>query len=555
MPGLFRKPPQPTQRIRSLVALRTTLYLTDTASDLNPGAEDERLASIARGAGITTGVTNTVLGPTAGVQVTRTAGGTALTWLSQGLQPLTISGPITFTVWMSESNGLANVGAQVKIERTNSAGAVLSTVLNSEEGATEVAVGTRAAVTWTTTPTSTAFSSGDRLKITVLGNDGPSIVMAAAFTFDLAFAGVTASADGDSSVTFSEVLSFVSNTDAAAGNAAGTGTAYSASINIQPNAGNAAGTGTSFSASTSIAPNAGNAAGTGAANQAAPSVAPNAGLVSGTGTAYNATPKTDSSSGHAAGTGTAQRPSAGVSVNAGLASGTGAAFNASVLISKDVNAGLASGTGTAYNVSVSIAPSAGNAAGTGQAFNASAGVGPSAGNAAGVGAAFGASLSIAATAGNAIGSGTAYGPATSVQTGAGGAAGTGQAGGPSPSIAVNAGHASGTGQAFDATVTVGSFTNANAGVAAGSGSAFGATIAIAANAGNAVGTGQAYTASISYAVAGVGARKVRPVRVQGKVVPIPVTGTVDAVVRTPSVSIEGDVNDDEVVLELLASIL
>lgn len=206
MPGLFRRPPRPQQR-PPRVRPSVTLYLTDTAAAVNPGSEDERLADLARGAGLATGVTDTVLGPTAGVQVTRTAGGTALTWISGGIAAaFTLAGPITVNVWMSESNGLANVGAQVKIERADSAGVVLSTVANSEEATTELAVGTRALVSWSVVPTSTNFAAGERIKITVLGNDGPAIVMAAAFTFDLGFAGVTAAADGDSWVRFADAF-------------------------------------------------------------------------------------------------------------------------------------------------------------------------------------------------------------------------------------------------------------------------------------------------------------------------------------------------------------
>lgn len=183
--------------------MATTFYPTGPLSDIDPTAADDKVLSLSRGAGLAASTTNTVAGPTAGVQVTVTAGGTAQEWYSNPLDAVTISGTITLNLWMAENNMSANVGAQVIIERCDGAGNVISTIVNTEKG-TEVPVTTRAAQNWTATPTSTALSAGDRLRVRVLGNDVGT--MASGFTFSFGYAGTSAAADGDSFVTFTEAI-------------------------------------------------------------------------------------------------------------------------------------------------------------------------------------------------------------------------------------------------------------------------------------------------------------------------------------------------------------
>ena len=302
-----------------------------------------------------------------------------------------------------------------------------------------------------------------------------------------------------------------------AGLSSGTGTANAAAANVQPAAGNAAGVGAAQNAATAIAPAAGVATGTGAAPTPAAGIAPNAGLASGTGTANNATVifSRDADAGVASGTGAANQPAAGISPNAGLAAGTGVANDATVSVTSGTNApaGLAEGTGTAWTAAPDIQPNAELAAGTGAAQAPAASVAVNAGLAAGTGTANDAAITTESASGLAAGTGTAQQPSIGVSvnaalasgTGAaldatvafardaeaGVAAGTGTANQPAASIAPNAGLAAGTGAAFDATVSTSSGTDAPAGVAAGTGTAWNATVSIAPNASVAAGTGAA----------------------------------------------------------------
>lgn len=149
---------------------------------------------------------STVAGTTLGVEI---AGTFPFQWVSPPIdQDVTISGTITFNLWMSESSMSANVGPQVVIERIDSTGAVVSTVVNSEKG-TELPT-TIAAQNWTAAPTSTNFKKGDRIRIRVAGNDGGG-TMASGFTFTLDYGHSVGGADGDSYVQFTETFDFLTS--------------------------------------------------------------------------------------------------------------------------------------------------------------------------------------------------------------------------------------------------------------------------------------------------------------------------------------------------------
>jgi hypothetical protein len=184
--------------------MATRLHLTASASDLNGtlGSGAQKLARRTIGDGATSYVTTTVAGPTAGVQVTDTAGGTAQEWYTEPLQAVTISGTITKVIWGNESATQANAGFHVQVHRTTNAGAVISTIHDSERG-TEMSSANNVN-TWTTgTVTSTTLATGDRLRIRVLINDaGGTMSQNRSATYR--FNGAVAAADGNTYVEFTE---------------------------------------------------------------------------------------------------------------------------------------------------------------------------------------------------------------------------------------------------------------------------------------------------------------------------------------------------------------
>jgi hypothetical protein len=176
----------------------TTLYLRDLASSL--GGAGQKACSQRQGRAAVTTTTNTVASGT-NITITATAGGQALSWFSEPLtNAVTISGTITPNIRCRESANAVNSGIALLIERTNNAGTVQSTVsaravIGAEAGTAE------AARTAARTPTSTAFSAGDRIKLTLsvinVGTMG-------AGTFNTYHDGPAAGASGDSYVTFTE---------------------------------------------------------------------------------------------------------------------------------------------------------------------------------------------------------------------------------------------------------------------------------------------------------------------------------------------------------------
>lgn len=181
----------------------TTLYLDSAASDINPGAELEKELAFARGAASVDYVTNTTASGTS-IQATDSAGGTVLTWLSPPLDAVTIAGSIRVNVRGRESANAANAGRRIKIERTDGAGAVQSTIVALTNHGTEFTTTDAANSVWNITPTSTALSSGDRIKVTLyLGNVG---TMGGSQTVTYSVAGPTEEAAGDTWLRFIEAL-------------------------------------------------------------------------------------------------------------------------------------------------------------------------------------------------------------------------------------------------------------------------------------------------------------------------------------------------------------
>lgn len=133
------------------------------------------------------------------------------------------------------------------------------------------------------------------------------------------------------------------DTQAPAGNAAGTGAAANPSASVAPTAGSAAGSGQANDATVSTASSTDAAAelasGTGAANGPSAVVAPTAGGAAGSGQANNATISTAGGS--------------DVSVNAGHAAGTGQAFDGFVDDDRAVFPPTAVGSGVAFNATTS----------------------------------------------------------------------------------------------------------------------------------------------------------------------------------------------------------
>lgn len=201
--------------------MATKLFLRNTAAN---GIGTYYDMGTTAGGASATGVVDTVASGTE-IQWTRTAGGTVLEWIS-GRSPAggwTLSGTMTFSIWANQSHMNANCGARARVFKRTAAG------VESEIGGGPyndgVEFGTSAAeMTWTGTPTSTAFAEDDRLIVRYyITNQG---TMGGGFTCTLTYNAADA-ATGDSFFQINENVTFKSETlSAPAGTASETDSAF-----------------------------------------------------------------------------------------------------------------------------------------------------------------------------------------------------------------------------------------------------------------------------------------------------------------------------------------
>lgn len=178
--------------------MATVFFLRNEASGLG-GAGVLRLSQRRGRAAVTTTTTTTAGGTN--IQITATAGGQALTWISE---PVTSSFSVVATnnfessLRLRESATSVNAGLAVQIERTDGAGVVQATLRARTVGGTEAGT-TESARTIQTSGAATTFAVGDRIKLTLsVGNLGTM----GAGTFNTYHAGPAAAASGDSFIRF-----------------------------------------------------------------------------------------------------------------------------------------------------------------------------------------------------------------------------------------------------------------------------------------------------------------------------------------------------------------
>lgn len=181
-----------------------TTKLDGTAGTWRPNA-----TSPSRGSGAVGLDTNTVNGPTSGVEVgPASQSGHAAEWLTPPVdQDVTISGVITGNIWASENSMSANVAINFRVQKVSAIDRTLTNIVTS---ARTTELGTTEAVNnFTATPgAGVTLNKGDRLRITLFGDDSAAATMATGFTFSATFGGPSAGASGDTYITFNETFGF-----------------------------------------------------------------------------------------------------------------------------------------------------------------------------------------------------------------------------------------------------------------------------------------------------------------------------------------------------------
>lgn len=194
--------------------MATTLYPQSTAATLSRGGGDPSIA----GGGAATqwaaypllttrGSASSVINTTTNGNDAEITGGTTREWLSPSIDgDYTISGSITFNIRCEESAMTTNAGVRAILERVGPDGFIVSTIVDSAQGL-EVDTA-EAAQNWSVTPTSTSVTKGDRIRLRILVNSYAG-TLATGDTFAVYVAGPTANATGDTYITLTETIGFL----------------------------------------------------------------------------------------------------------------------------------------------------------------------------------------------------------------------------------------------------------------------------------------------------------------------------------------------------------
>lgn len=138
------------------------------------------------------------------------AGAFALEWIS-GRSPVggwTLSGTVTFNIWGLENSMSANIGLRARLFKITAAGSESEIGGGPFDDGVEMGTSS-AAMNWTGTPSSTAFSEDDRLIVRIyITNIG---TMGGGFNGQMVYNGPTAAASGDSYIQLTETVTFKDN--------------------------------------------------------------------------------------------------------------------------------------------------------------------------------------------------------------------------------------------------------------------------------------------------------------------------------------------------------
>lgn len=191
--------------------MSVNLHLTDELADIQPASGVYyrlKLGARSDNPSLVRSVTNTAAGPSSGIQLTRTAGGTAIAWITDRLSgvPLTAAAWI-FHIWAKESAAAANAALRFQIIPFTVA--EQAAALDDNNG-TELGTASADYARTSGNATATAMADGNRLVLTILIDDAGT--MGADQTVTVSFNGHLPGAEGDSYVVCPDPLALTAQT-------------------------------------------------------------------------------------------------------------------------------------------------------------------------------------------------------------------------------------------------------------------------------------------------------------------------------------------------------
>ena len=176
-------------------------WLTDEPSDLS-GYRRAVLGGRGDAPSLVRSVTATAAGPTSGIQVTRTSGGTALAWVTDPLDGTDLTAAAwTFHVWSKESSLAANAALRFQVIPWTVAE---QTAALDDNNGTELTATSADYNRTTGNATATPLADGDRLVFKVLVDDAGTLVTG--HTVTVSYGGQHPRAEGDSYIVCPDTL-------------------------------------------------------------------------------------------------------------------------------------------------------------------------------------------------------------------------------------------------------------------------------------------------------------------------------------------------------------
>lgn len=227
----------------ALPAPTTKFYFRNEAADSDLSGDVDKALELTPGSSAVAKATNTVAGPTSGIQVTDGAGGTSIVWWSKPLNAISIpvDSIITINLWGLQSNAAPNCLFRVRIDHTDNAGT--SILHNFGDGSNPSEFSTSALADKFYFRVSSAFDTadGDRIRVIVFIDDVPSVgTMASGYTATFRY-GYDVANTADSWIGFEEEITEQSGTTISPSAIAstetfGTPTIAKGGVSVQPSA-------------------------------------------------------------------------------------------------------------------------------------------------------------------------------------------------------------------------------------------------------------------------------------------------------------------------------
>lgn len=176
--------------------MATTLFLTDERADI-AGYYRLKLSARSDAPSLVRAVTATQAGPTTGIPITRTATGTAISWISDPLDGTDLTAnPWTFHMWAAESDAAANVALRFQLLPFTTAE---GTAALDDSATAELPTTTQDYARTSPNATATVMNDRDRLVLKILLIDAGT--MATGYSATISYNGQFPGAEGDSWIT------------------------------------------------------------------------------------------------------------------------------------------------------------------------------------------------------------------------------------------------------------------------------------------------------------------------------------------------------------------